>query len=557
MNLLRKIEKRRAMCGLVLAIVSFVLCFYFSGSLVKSAVLSACFVAAGCIRIRIPEAWKLPVTVAVLALAGIAALFLTQFVQNEGFGSFREGLAFRGFLCCLVIAFMIYLIVPDARVSLIVTIGATLLLATANWFVYRFRGSELFPIDFVSLGTAMNVANQYDFTITPNIVYAWVIFGWLAFSSFSLQVPKTSRKSVPFLLTLVISIGVFVGFFFTTRNMVAIHFGNGGTYYQGYLLNFTLSIKELIVPPPDGYSAESVESIMADYLNGEDSAAAGKTPNIIVIMDEAYADLGVLGDNFNTYEAVSPFIQSLHENTVKGYALSSAYGGRTANSEFEFLTGASLGFVPTGTVAYQHYIREETISLASILKSRGYDTVAMHPFLKTGWTRNTVWPNLGFDTCYFLDDFPQKNLMRGYVSDQEMMEYVINTFEQQDPSVPLFLFGVTMQNHSGYSYQGSDFRETTFLEGYSRDYPDANQYLTLIHETDKATEYLINHIAASNRETVVVFLEIICPHWTMPCMSRFMAAPLPPWTNRCCITKCLSLSGQIMILKNGRWTVPV
>jgi len=42
----------------------------------------------------------------------------------------------------------------------------------SNWFVYHFRGSEIVPIDLISLGTAMNVANQYNFTITANIVYS-------------------------------------------------------------------------------------------------------------------------------------------------------------------------------------------------------------------------------------------------------------------------------------------------------------------------------------------------------------------------------------------------
>lgn len=501
----KQINKPRALAGLAATLLAFVVCFLISGALVKSAVLSAFFTVAGCIQIRIPEKLALPVTLFGLVATGAAALFLSQFVQNEGLASLRDGMFLRGLCCCILLASIMYLIFPSIRFSLIATIAVTLLLATINWYVYQFRGSEFVPIDFTTIGTAMNVANQYEFTITTNMVYAWILFAILAFGTFSIQMPRVERKSVLYLATSGVTIVLCLLFCFGTKNMVAIHFRNGGTYYNGYILNFTMSIRELFVRPPEGYSQDSVEQIMAQYTQSDDGESSGSTPNIIVIMDESFSDLGVLGDNFSTSAPVSPFLDSLESNTVKGYALSSAYGGRTANSEFEFLTGATLGFVPQGTVAYQHYITHESYSLASLLKSRGYDTVAMHPYLANGWTRNTAWPYLGFEQCYFLDDFPQENLMRGFVSDREMMDFIINTCEGQDPEIPLFLFGVTMQNHSAYDYEGDDFVETVFAEGYSQEYPAANQYLTLINETDSAVEHLIHYLTESSRETIVLF----------------------------------------------------
>lgn len=504
-DIFQKINKKRALFGLAAAIMCFSVSFFFSGSLLKSAVLAMSFAVAGFVQIRIPKAFQIPVTAVVLVASGAASLFLSQFVQNEGFAAMSGGMALCGLCCCTIIACIMYLAIPNTRFSVITTIGATLLLATTNWFVYRFRGSELVPIDFMSVGTAMNVANQYKFTVTTNMVYAWLIFAFLAFGIFSIQQPRTNRKSTRYLLVVGATVVLCAAFSFGTQNMVAVHFGNGGTYYNGYILNFALSAKELFVGKPEGYSQESINNITAEYTQSYTGSQKEHTPNIIVIMDEAYSDLSVLGDNFYTSEPISPFIASLTENTVKGYALSSAYGGRTANSEFEFLTGATLAFVPKGTIAYQQYIKDETYSLASVLKVKGYQTVAMHPYLENGWTRNTVWPRLGFEKCYFLDDYPQKDLIRGFVSDQEMMEHIIAAFEQQEPEIPLFLFGVTMQNHSGYDYQGDDFRETIFVEGYSQEYPGANQYLTLLRETDKAIEYLIRYISQSDRETVVVF----------------------------------------------------
>lgn len=496
---------RRIIFGVIAALAVFFICFSASGSLIKSGVLSMCFCVAGCIQISIPKSLQIPAITLGLIFSAAVALFLSQFCQNEGLASLKEGMALLGYLCCLILAFLIFLCSCDIRSCLIGTVGITLFLSTLNWFIFRFRGSEFLPIDILSVGTAMNVANQYDFTVTPNLVYAWVIFFLCATGIFAVHMPPLNRKSRLYFGAIIAEVLLCFAFVLCTRNNRAIHFGNGGTYYQGYILNFVLSAKELYVGKPEGYSRESVESIMKPYLLDQSGSGNENLPNIIVIMDEAYADLSVLGDNFNTSMEVSPFIQSLNENTVKGYAMSSAYGGRTANSEFEFLTGSTLGFVPKGTVAFQQYVREEKISLATVLKNRGYDTVAMHPYLENGWTRNTVWPYLGFEECHFLDDFPQEKMMRDFVSDQEMMEYVLERFEQQNPDIPLFLFGVTMQNHSAYDYSGEDFESFAFLEGYTQEYPSANQYLTLIHESDKAAEYLIDSLSASDRKTVIVW----------------------------------------------------
>ena len=59
------------------------------------------------------------------------------------------------------------------------------------------------------------------------------------------------------------------------------------------------------------------------------------------------------------------------DEAAKGYVYTSVFGGATANSEFEFLTGNSMAYVPAGTVAYQMYVDEGDSSIVSILKYNG------------------------------------------------------------------------------------------------------------------------------------------------------------------------------------------
>ena len=47
---------------------------------------------------------------------------------------------------------------------------------------------------------------------------------------------------------------------------------------------------------------------------------------------------------------VMPFIDSLTENTTRGFAQASVYGAKTPNSEWEYLTGNTMAFLPEGSV---------------------------------------------------------------------------------------------------------------------------------------------------------------------------------------------------------------
>ncbi len=76
---------------------------------------------------------------------------------------------------------------------------------------------------------------------------------------------------------------------------------------------------------------------------------------------------------------------------------SSALGGGTCNSEFEFLTGSSMGHLGGGVYPYVLYDLDGTESLVSYFDALGYATHAIHPAESTNWRRDRVYDQLGFD----------------------------------------------------------------------------------------------------------------------------------------------------------------
>lgn len=491
---------------MLFAITSILLCYYLNASIKAGGIFAVLFLFSGSISLREK---RIKIGSGVLwfigwIFFGYCTLFLSQLLQNESVFRLPYLQVFLGLICCLVPALIFYFITLKPAISSVMGSALLLLLSTANYYVYSFRGSELCPADLLTIGTALNVVDKYSFSLPGNILYAWILFGIIGFLATGLPSLDSNNKSKSRVATLFVTLTLCVVFFGISPQITVQHFLHGGSYWNGYLLNFTLQIKEAIVHKPDTYSKDNVQRIAQNYMY--DSVTNDERhPDIIVIMDEAYSDLGIIGDGLQTNVSVSPFISSLRENTTYGYTLSSVYGGGTPNSEYEFLTGNSLLFV--NGIVYQQYLRQPSYSLVSVLKNCGYHCIAMHPYLENGWRRNVVWPNLLFDECLFLNDFPQQELVRGLVSDQEMFEVMLETYHSREINAdePLFLFGVTMQNHSAYDYSGEDFTTTVRLEGYDTQYPEIEQYLSLIHETDRAVEYLLTELEESDRDIVVVF----------------------------------------------------
>jgi len=253
--------------------------------------------------------------------------------------------------------------------------------------------------------------------------------------------------------------------------------------------------------------------VLAEYedagQNGNDSNAGNGDssghPNIIVIMNEAFSDMASVAD-FTTNEDYMPFIHSLQqgaENTVTGNLQVSVCGGNTANSEFEFLTGNSMAFLPQGSIPYQQYLIHEIPAIPAHLKELGYYTVAAHPYNATGWDRDTVYPLLGFECSLFINQYDRSNKLRSYISDAECVDKIIEVYEEKETGTPLFMFNVTMQNHGGYTDKYTNFTPDITVEGLNN--LAVEQYLSLLKVSDTEFERLVTYFSGVEEDTVIVF----------------------------------------------------
>ena len=206
---------------------------------------------------------------------------------------------------------------------------------------------------------------------------------------------------------------------------------------------------------------EKVEEITSKYTS-DTVDPNKKRPNVIAVINEAFSDPQILGD-IETNEDYMPFIHDLMKNgnCVSGTTYASIVGGQTANTEYEFLTGNSMAFLPKGTVAFQLYLRHAMPSLVTELKSEGYTgNSATHLQKARNYNRDKAYPLLGFDKFY---DYTNMGVpfvkMRNNATDQCTYDNITHDYEQQRKSTdaPYFGYTMTIQNHSSYDVPFDNF----------------------------------------------------------------------------------------------------
>lgn len=383
----------------------------------------------------------------------------------------------------------------------------------ANYYVLAFRSSPILPWDIFSARTAASVADNFSYALPGRVRWVLAGFALLLVIQQIFRGKVTGRRQR--LAGMAASVMLLSGLAFCLHQEEVISglhlydkmFTPGVVQKRnGSAVAFMMELKYLMVEKPDGYDAEACEEQLRRYgpEPGSVGAEKEKLPNIIVIMDEAFSDPAYLGE-FSCNQAYMPYFHSLQgaEHTITGTLHVSVLGGNTANTEFEFLTGNTMAFLPQGSIPYQQYIRGSIPSLVSVLQEAGYQCIAMHPYHAKGWNRNQVYPWLGFDETRFLEEYPEPELVRKYVSDSADFQQIIAEYEQRDQSRPLFLFNVTMQNHGGYGQEFTNFTPEIYAENIQSD--AVSDYLSLMSLTDRALSELIGYFEQEEEETIVVF----------------------------------------------------
>ena len=419
---------------------------------------------------------------------------------------------------------------------------ALFVLGIAEFFVITFKSMPIQPGDLSAISTAAAVAGTgYTFSISLFCVLSmgFTAIAMLLCEYAGLVAPhrqKGAANAKRMLLTnLLVAVLCLGG---VTAHVTLIDYYNtlGITVYtwrplesywrEGYLPAFISAAQSIKPPKPADYSVDDARATLKKYAKAYDKSDAAKSdertaakeqfdsekPTVIAIMNETFSDLSIYQNMRAGYEGPQYF-KSLSNCLSRGKLYVSAYGGGTANTEFEFMTGNSMANLGSGVYPYTIYNMETTGNLAEQFKSLGYSTTAMHPNHATNWNRENVYKDFGFDQFLSINDFQGADTLRGMVTDQATYDKILELLDQN--ADPQFIFDVTMQNHSGYdtgllpvdkqmhlNIDTTDLDAKTVEDGTLS---DVDEYVSCIEQSDQALRYFLNALSKLDRKVVVVF----------------------------------------------------
>jgi len=457
------------------------------------------------------------------------------------FNTFELGLypAFYNLLLILPLFGLFLMISRRFHLAAIITALIAFGLFYIDQFVYSTRLTHIRFSDIRLVPHAMRVASRYhliwNFELTRRLMIIIALFAFLLFiyRYYNLRYSRKLAFFTGFGICAIMSAVILLGVIPSEGNE-DFNFTEDAEQ-RGLLYSWYCQVQEGSFEAPEGYSAKTAKAILDKYqeIDGADDV------RVIVIMNESLADYSLLGTTH--FDDPLPFIHSLDKNFFEGKLAVSVFGGGTANTEFEFLTGNATAFLPEGSTPYLQHVDHEMDSIVSDFG--GKSKIAIHPYYSEEWNRAQVYRFFGFDDFISGADFgsavvtngkkatskPSENILsfgdgplyvRGLISDKTCFDRILE--ENAD-----FTFAVTMQNHGSYDYTGDDFVNQEYVTEADRmewvgehnlngmlyninsvsveeELYKTNQYLTCSNLSDQAFGDLVGELEDSGQKTIVL-----------------------------------------------------
>jgi len=418
----------------------------------------------------------------------------------------------RLFTVFLIIAItdVLLIIFKNKKLPVLIFYNLLLILNIINYWVYTITNQPLMATDILILKTVGNVISWVS--ISNNDIIGFIpillLFGlfnfiFIKFIQFKNYKENNKKDKFKKIFTSLIVIYAFSAFVPNQNKQLYLF-----TERYGLIANLFVTAKPLELP--NGY-----ENFTKEIEEEKEIVSNEKKPNVIVIMNEAFSDLSLVYDDFNTSSEYIPYTKSLMKEYPSGITYASIIGNNTVSSEFEFLTGIPTGLTTRGSVMYKQYVDENSKSIVDEFENNGYRTIGIHPFTANGYNRDKCWEYFGFDETYFDTDFKNTKNIKEYISDESFYDKIIE-LHKENKSEPLFVFGISMQNHASYGEANMESEiKNAKLETLENEDLNTlietnfdnqlNEYITLSNISDKALKKLIDYFESVDEDTIILY----------------------------------------------------
>lgn len=340
------------------------------------------------------------------------------------------------------------------------------LLNFANSMKIDARDDPLVLQDLTMVREAVQAAGGYDLTVDWKAVglclfaLAALIVCAALFRTRPVRLPRAGRvvgrlagcfallgTLVALTPTVYTSADIFAGFPVTNRfNMTTVYEQAGFNY------SFLHTATAYSVQKPKGFDKAATEQAIAQTKT---AAADPERVHVIFVMSEAFCDItnhdafdwSPENDPLRNFNALK---QSDH--AISGRLIVPNYGGGTANTEFDVLTGMQTALLSETGISSFRALHKNVGSTFRTAADSGWQTQFIHPGKAWFYNRQNIYRYLGAQEIVFEEAFADAAQRGGYVSDAALTDYMIADFEKhKQDEAPLFSYVTTIQNHMAYT----------------------------------------------------------------------------------------------------------
>jgi hypothetical protein len=192
----------------------------------------------------------------------------------------------------------------------------------------------------------------------------------------------------------------------------------------------------------------SLASLNSPFL-GEEARPMSDAPqaDLVSVQSESFFDARQMWPGIRQ-QVLGQFDTLRGEALAQGRLQVAAWGANTVRTEFAFLTGIKVDQLGVHRFnPYRHLARQGVASIALELKSRGYRTVCVHPYVGSFYGRDKVLPALGFDEFIDVRSFTEQQKAGPFIGDCAVADKIRELLDAPGRTQPLYIHAITMENH--------------------------------------------------------------------------------------------------------------
>lgn len=293
----------------------------------------------------------------------------------------------------------------------------------------------------------------------------------------------------------------------------------------GVLLGLWRSVvlggEEELIPEPD--EEELMLMNARSWIEELPDTDKDEQPNVIFVLGESFFDVTELPGVSYAEDPVADFHRICSEG-VSGKFYTHTLGYGTENIELEIMTGINTRFFSWDDMIYG-WEQEKLLtypSLPQLFSDAGYYTAYLHTFNDGIYNRTALYTALGFQDMYFSGDFaaidPEAAAAPDYwgymygkiagefYSDDYLADVTAELFDQKAGEGPVFLWAVTMENHTPYTADKFSSYDFPFESDLGDEAVGVLNAVTQgVADCSEALGKLVDHLAAQDEPVIVVF----------------------------------------------------